>query len=185
MFCALGLVSAVPRVSALFSCFALPDSISTVPRGSGPIFMFCAPGLIFGGTKGVGSRFHDSQARIRFQRYLGGRVPFSCFACPDSIWAVSSVSGPVFMFCAPGLIFHGVECVGPVFMFCVPGLIFDSTEVVGSRFHVLRAQTQFGRYRGRPVPFSCFAPPDLFSAVPSESGPVFMFCAPGLVFGGT
>jgi hypothetical protein len=205
-----------------FSCFALPDSISAVPRGSGPIFMFCAPELIFGGTKGVGSRFHDSQARIRFQRYLGGRVPFSCFACPDSIWAVSSVSGPVFMFCAPGLVFHGVECVrsrfhvlrarthfrqyrggrvpfscfarpdsiwavpratGPVFMFCAPGLIFSGAECVGSRFHVLRSRTQFRRYRGRRVPFSHFARPYSFSAVPRVSAPVSLFCAPGHIFG--
>jgi hypothetical protein len=168
-----------------FSCFALPDSFSAVPRASGPDFMFYAPGLIFGGTEGVGSRFHVLRPQTRFRRYRGGRVPFSCFALPNSFSAVPSGSGPVFMFCAPGLVFGG-------------------TEGVGSRFHVLRARSHFRRYRGcrfpfscfarldpfsavpgRRVPLSCFALPDSFSAVRRASGPVFMFSAPGLVFGGT
>jgi hypothetical protein len=42
----------------LFSCFALPDSFSAVPRLSGPVFMFCAPRLVLGGPEGIGSRFH-------------------------------------------------------------------------------------------------------------------------------
>jgi Plant mobile domain len=42
---------------------------------------------------------------------------------------------------------------------------------IGSRFHVLRAPTHFRRYRGRQVPFSCFALLDSFSAVPRASGP--------------
>jgi hypothetical protein len=60
-----------------FSCFARPASFLTVSRAScpvfifcatglffggtegvGPVFMFCAPGLIFGCTEGVGCRFH-------------------------------------------------------------------------------------------------------------------------------
>jgi hypothetical protein len=41
-----------------FSCFVRPDSFSTVPGALGPVFMFCAPGLMFGGTEGVESRFH-------------------------------------------------------------------------------------------------------------------------------
>jgi hypothetical protein len=55
----------------------------------------------------------------------------------------------------------------------------------GSRFHVLRSQTHFRRYRGRRVPFSCFACPHSLSAVQRTSCPVFMFCAPELIFGGT
>jgi hypothetical protein len=35
-----------------FSCYALPDSLGAVPRSPGPVFMFSAPGLIFGGTEG-------------------------------------------------------------------------------------------------------------------------------------
>jgi hypothetical protein len=168
-----------------FSCFALWDSFSAVPRASGPVFMFCAPGLVFGGTERVGSRFQILRSRThfrrcrrrripfscfarrtRFRRYRGRRVPFLCFAHQDAFSAVSCASGPVIMFCAPGLIFGG-------------------TEGVGSRFHVLLSPTHFRRYRGRRVPISYFALPDTFSAVPSASGPVFMFCAQELVFGGT
>jgi hypothetical protein len=207
-----------------FSCFVLPDSFSTVPRASSPVFMFCAPGLIFGGTEGIRSLFHVMRSLTRFQRYRGRRVPFSCFALPDSFSAVPRASGPFFMFCANGLAFGGTEGVGsrfhflcsqthlwrcrvcwvpfscfacpdsfsmeqrasgPVFMFCAPGLILDGIEGVGSRVHVLRARTRFQRYRGRRVPFSCFVLPNLFSAVPCALGPVFMFCASRLIFGGT
>jgi hypothetical protein len=154
----------VRRVS--FSSFALPNSYSTVPRASGPVFMFCAPEFVFSGTEGIGSRFHVLRARTRFWRYRGRSVPFSCFALPDSYSTVLRASGPVFMFCASGLIFGG-------------------TEGVRSRFLVLRPRTRFKRYRGHRVPFSCFARPDCFLTVPGVLGPVFMFCAPRLVFGGT
>jgi hypothetical protein len=157
-----------------FSCFAHPDSFSTVPRATGPVLMFLAPGLVFDGTEGVRSRFHILRARTRFRRYRARQVPFfrgrrvlySCFACPDRFSAVSSASGPFFKFCTPGIIFGGIEGVR-------------------SRFHVLRARTRFRRYRGRRVPFSCFARPDSFSTVPRASGPVFMLCGSGIVFGGT
>jgi hypothetical protein len=177
--------SAVPRVSGhffiflrartrfqryqgrqvLFSCFALPNSFSALPRASGPFFMFYAPGLIFDGTEGVGSRFHVLRARTRFRRYRGRWVPFSCFVLPDSFSSVSSASGPVFLF-------------------CVPGLIFDGTEGVGSHFHFFCFQINFRRYRGRRVPFSCFALPVSYSAVPRVSGSVFIFCVPGIIFYG-
>jgi hypothetical protein len=133
---------------------------------SGPVFMFCTPGQIFGGKKGVWSRFHILPSRTYFWQYRVLRFPFSCFACPDSLSAVPRASDIVFMI-------------------CVPALIFGDTEGVGSRFHVLRARTQFWRYRGRPVQFSFLALPNSFSAVPSASGPVFMFCTPELVFSGT
>jgi hypothetical protein len=149
-----------------FSFSALPDSFSAVPRASGLFFIICAPGLVFGGTEGVVSHFHVLRSRTRIRRYRGRRVPFSCFAILDSFSAVPTASGPVFMFCAPGLVFAG-------------------TEGVGSSFHVLRSRTRFRRFRGRQVPFSCFAIPDSFSTVRRASGPVFMFCAPGLVFGDT
>jgi hypothetical protein len=130
-----------------FSCFALPDSFWAVRRASGPVFMICAPRIVFGGTEGVVSRFHVLHARTRFRRYRGHRVPFSCFALP-------------------GLVFGGTEASGPVFLDCAPGLVFGGIEVVVSRFHVLRAGTHFRRYPGRGVPFSCFALLDSFSAVP-------------------
>jgi hypothetical protein len=133
--------------------------------------------------------FHVLRSRTRFRRYRGRRVPFSCFVLPDSFSAVMNVSGPVFMFCA---------------LVCTLEHIFGITVGVWSNFHVLRsrthfrrhrgrrvqfscfgARTRFRRYRGRRVPFSCFALSDSFSAVPRASGPVFIFCAPGLVLGGT
>jgi hypothetical protein len=137
-----------------------------VPRASGPVFMFCAPRLVFGGTEGVRSRFHALRDQNRFRRYRVRRVPFSCCALQDTFSTVPRVSAPVFMLCAPGQIFSG-------------------TEGVRFRFHVLHTRTHFRRYLGRQVSFSCVALPDSFSAVPRASGPIFMFCAPGLVFGGT
>jgi hypothetical protein len=86
--------------------------------------MFCPPELIFGGTEGVGSRFHVMRSRTHFRRYLERRVHFSCFSIPDSFSAVPIVLGPVFMFSAPGL-------------------VFGDTEGVGSCFHVLCSRTHF------------------------------------------
>jgi hypothetical protein len=149
-----------------FSCFAGPESFSAVPRASGAVFMFYAPRLVFSGVECVGSRFHVLRSRTRFRRCRVRRVPFSCFVLPDSFSALSNASGPYFMFCAPGLFFGGIEGVG-------------------FSFHVLRARTHFRRYRGRRVPFSCFPGPDSFSAVPTASGPVFMFCGHGIVFSDT
>jgi hypothetical protein len=140
--------------------------------------MFCAPGLIFGGTEAIGFRFHVLPARIRFRQYRRRQVPFSCLPLPESFLAVTSASGPVFMFTAPGHVFGSNDGVGSCFH------VFGGTEGVRPRFYVLRPRTHFRRYRGRRVPFSCFALPDSFSAVPRASGPVFMFCALEHVFGG-
>jgi ribosomal protein L32 len=163
-----------------FTCFTLTNSFPAVPMAAGPVFMFYAPGLVFGGTVGVGSRFHVLPSRTRFWRYRGLPIPFSCFALPDSFSTVPRASGPFFMFCAPGLVFGGTE--GVVFLFHVfyawtrfwryrgrripfsffarPDSCSASTEGVGSRFHVLRARTHFWRYRGRRIPFSSFVLPD-------------------------
>jgi hypothetical protein len=141
--------------------------------------MFCAPGLVFGCAECVGTRFQVLHSWTRLRRYRWRRVSFSRFALPNAFSTVSRAFAPVFMFCAPGLVFYG-------------------TEGVCTRFHVLRFRTRFRRYRGRPfpftcfrryrgrrVPFSCFALPDSFSVVLGASGPVFLFCAHGLAFGGT
>jgi hypothetical protein len=53
----------------LFQCLARPDSFPMVPRASGLIFKFCAPGLMFDGTVGIGSHFHVLRVRTRFPRY--------------------------------------------------------------------------------------------------------------------
>jgi hypothetical protein len=167
-----------------FSRFALPYSFSAVPRASRPVIKFCA--------------------RTNFRRYRGRRLPFSSFARPDSFSAVPRASGPIFKFCAPGLVFGGTngvgtrflilrarthfggtEGVGPHFHVLRVGLVFDGTEDVSTRFHVLRARNSFRRYRGSRVPFSCFSCPDSFSTVLRASGPVFLICAPELVFSGT
>jgi hypothetical protein len=155
----------VPRVPCLFSCSALPDSLSVVPRASGPVFMFCTLGFVFGGTEGFGSRFHALQSRTHFRRYRRRPIPLSCFPLPD--------------------IFGGTKGVGSLFNIFAPRLIFGGTKGVRSRFHVFRSRTHFRRYRGRRVPFSSCALPDSFSTVPRASGPVFMFCSPRLVFGST
>jgi hypothetical protein len=151
---------------APFSCFARPDSFSAIARASDTDFMFCAPGLVFGGTEGVGYLFHVFRPWTYFRRYRGRRVQSSRFALPDSFSVVPWASGPVLIF-------------------CVHGTVFGGTEGVGSRFLVLRAQTSIQQFRGLRVPFYCFAPPDAFSAVPRASCPVFMFYALGLVFDGT
>jgi hypothetical protein len=148
-----------------FSCFALPDSFSAVLRALGLVFLFCALRLIFGSSEGVESRFQVLRSHTHFRRYRGRWVPFSCFALPDSFSAV-------------------LRALGPVFLFCALRLIFGSSEGVESRFQVLCSHTHFRRYRGSPVPFSCFELPVMFSTVPSASCPVFMFSAPGLVFDG-
>jgi hypothetical protein len=148
-----------------FSCCVRPDSFSVVPRASGPVFMFYDHELVFGGAECVLSRFHVLRARSHFRRYRGRRVPFSCFSFPDSFYAVPRASAPVFMFCAPRL-------------------VFCKTQGVRSRFHVLCSRTRLRWCRVRRVLFSCFASPDSFSAVPKPSGPVFMCYAPRLIFGG-
>jgi hypothetical protein len=163
--------SAVRKASGLvimLSWFALLDSFSTVRMASGPVIMFCAPGLIFSGTDGVGSRYHVLRSRTHFQRYRGRcvPVPFSWIVLPDSFSAVPRVSGPVLLFCA----------VGP---------FFGGTDGVGSYILVLRSWTRFRRDRGRRLAFSCIALPYSFSAVPTASSPVFMFCALRPIFGGS
>jgi hypothetical protein len=94
------------------------------------------------------------------------RIPFSCYARSDSFSVVPRASDPVFIVSAPRQLVGG-------------------TEGARSRFYVLRSRTRFRRCQVRRVPFSSFARPDLFSAVPRSSIPVFMFCAPGLFFDGT
>jgi hypothetical protein len=105
--------------------------------------MLGAPRLFFDGTEEVRSRYHVLRSRTRFRRYRGRRVPFSSFVLPESFSTVP-------------------RALGPVFMFCPPGLFLGGTEGAGFGFHVLRSRTRFRRYRGRRVPFACFALPDLF-----------------------
>jgi hypothetical protein len=108
--------------------------------------MFCAPGLSFGGTKGVGSRFHDLRARTRFRRYRGRQVPFSGFARPDSFSAVRGRRVPFSWFVLSNSFSAVPRASGTVFMFFAPGLVSGGTESVGSYFLVLLAKTRFRQY---------------------------------------
>jgi hypothetical protein len=143
-----------------FSFFALPDSFSTVPRPSGLVLKFFAPGHIFGGTEGVRSRFHVLRSLTRFQQYRGRRGSISCFALTESFWALPWAPGPVFLFCAPGLISTVPRASGLVFMFCAPDLFLCGTEGVGAHFQVFCSPTHFQQYLGRRGSISCFELPD-------------------------
>jgi hypothetical protein len=146
--------------------------------------MFCVPGFIFCVFEVVGSRFHVLRPRTSFRLYRERQVPFSYFALSESFLMVPRASGPIFIYSLPDTFSMMLTASGPVFMFSGPGLVFDGTDGVGYRFHVLRSRTRFLRYRGRRVPFSCFALPDSFSAVRRDSGLVFMFRTFAIVFGG-
>jgi hypothetical protein len=113
-----------------FSCYALSNTSWALPMAAGPVFKFCALGLDFNGTEGVGFNFHVLRSRTHFRRNRGRWVQFSCFALPDSFSTVPRASCTVFMFYAPGLILGG-------------------TESARFRFHFLRSRTRFERYRAR------------------------------------
>jgi hypothetical protein len=188
-----------------FLCFARPNAFLAVPTASCPVFVFCAPGHVFGGAEGVGSSFHVLRSRTRFRRCERRRVPFSCFAFPGTFSAIYDGARSCFHLLRSQTRFR--RCGGP-----------------GSRFHVLRSRTHFRMFRGRRVPFACFVSPYFFLAIPTTSGPdfiyvgsrthfwpcggrrflfscfelpdsfsaepwasglVFIFCAPELIFGGT
>jgi hypothetical protein len=133
---------------------------------SGPVFLFCAPRLVFDGAERAESHFHVLLFMTHFRRYRGRWVPFSCFVLPNPFSTVPRAPTRVFMLYASGLVFDGIEGAR-------------------SRFHVLRSRTHFWRYSGGRVPFSCFSLPDPLSAIPKAPDPIFMFCAPGPVFDGT
>jgi hypothetical protein len=168
-----------------FSSFAISNSISMVPTASGSVFMFCAPGPVFGGTGGVRHRFHILRSRSRFRRYQRHWVPFSCFSLSDPFSTVPTASCAVFMVCAPRLNFGGTEGVGFRVHVLRSRNRFRRYRGIGSCYHFLRSRTHFQRYRGRRVRFSFFALPDPFFVVPTASVPVLLFCAPEPILGGT
>jgi hypothetical protein len=147
--------------------------------------MFCVVVPVFSGTEGVGFYFHVPRPRTHFRGDRRCRLPFSCFARRNSFSVVLTTSGHIFLFSLQDTFSAVARSLSPIYLFCAPELIFGGIEGIGSRLHVLRARTSFVRNLRRRVLFSCFALPDTFSAVRWVSGPVFMFCAPGLVFGGT
>jgi hypothetical protein len=185
MLCASGLFLGVTRSSCPFFMFCAPELSTGGTAGVMYHFKFCATELVFDDTEGVGARFHVLRYQTLFGRYRGRRGLFLSFALSDTFLAVPRESGPVFMFCAPRLVFDSTEVIQARFHVLRYRTLMGVTECAGIRFHVLFSQTSFGRYRGRRLPFSSFSLLDSFSMVPKASGLVFMFCTPGLVSGGT
>jgi hypothetical protein len=114
-------------------------------RAPSQILILYASELIFGGTETVGSNFHVYRSHTHFQRYRGRRVPFSCYALPNTFRRYRG--RPVLFSCfALSDPFSAVWRVsGPVFMLCASEHVFDGTEGVRSRFHILRFMTRFRR----------------------------------------
>jgi hypothetical protein len=156
----------VPWVSGPVLMFCTLRLVLGATEGVISLFIFFAPGLIFGVNEGIGYRFHVLRSRTSFGRYRWRSVSFSCFALPNTFWVVARSPGSICMFCFPRLISGGTEGVDP-------------------SFHVSRPQTCFRRYQGRRVPFSYFTLPDSFTAIPRASSPHFLFSTFGLVFSGT
>jgi len=184
------------------SRFALTDTFSVVPSALGLVFTFCVPRLIFGRIEHVESRFHVLRSRTRFRRYRARwvpfprfappphfrryrarRLPFDRFALPKSFLTVPRASSLVLTFCAPWHISTVPSVSAPVITFYAHKHVFCSTELVESHFHVFLSRSNFQQYRSRRVPFSRFLLPNTFLAIISVLGPIFTFCAPGLVFG--
>jgi hypothetical protein len=146
--------------------FYAPGFISDGIEGAGLVIVFCVSRLIFGGIEGVGSSFYVLRSKTHFGRYVGRRVQFLCFWLPGPYSEVPRVSGPIYMFCAPRIIFNG-------------------TDGIGSSFHGVHSRTHFRRCWVCRVHFSYFALMYSFFAVPRSPGRVFIFCAPELIFGCT
>jgi hypothetical protein len=187
-----------------FSSFARPDSFPAVRRASGSVIMFSAPKHVFGGSEGVGSRFHVLRARTRFRPYRGCRVPFSYFVLPDSFFGGAMCVGSHFHVLhaqnrfrryrgrrVPFLSFARPDSFSAVSGRRVPFSCFarpDSFSALPRAYGPVSCfalADSFPAVPGSRVPFSCFSLPESFSAVPGASGPIFNFCAPGLVFGVT
>jgi len=90
-----------------FLSFAPPDAFSASLYGSGRVFKFCAPGLVFGVTECVGCRVLILHTRTCLRRYRGGRVTF----------------------CALGRVFCITECFKSRFQALVSRTLFKRLEV--------------------------------------------------------
>jgi hypothetical protein len=184
MFCAPGhFFGCAECVRSRFHVLRSRTCFRRIGVASGPVFF--VSGLIFDGTECVRSRFHVLLSRTRFRRYLGRPIPFSCFCSRTCFWRCGGRPIPFSCFELSDTFSTEPRTSTPIFIFCVPELVSRGTEGVVSRFHVLISRTHFRRNRGCRVPFTCFALPELFSAVLRALGVIFMFCALGHVFCGT
>jgi hypothetical protein len=155
-----------------FFMFSSPGPTLVGTEGVESYFLVLRSQTVLGCTEGAVSRLHVLLSRTHFGQYWGRRVSFSCygllfscFALPDSYSTIPTMSSPVF--------------------FLLPDSFSAVPRAPTCIFNVLRTRFYFRRYRGRRVPFSCFALPDTFSTVPRASGPVLIFCAFRLVFDDT
>jgi hypothetical protein len=123
----------------------------------------CVSGLIFDCSGGVASRFLILRARTHFRRFRGRRIPFSCFARPYSFWRYRGRRVSFSSFARPDSVLAVPRASCPVFLFCAPGLVFDGSRGVGSRFHVLQAQTRFSAVpRASSLVFKLYVPGIVF-----------------------
>jgi hypothetical protein len=84
--------------SVPFSCSALPDSFLVVPRACRPVLMFFAPGHVFDGTKGVGSRFHVLRTGLTFGGTEGVGSRFHVLHARTHFRPYRRHPGPVLLF---------------------------------------------------------------------------------------
>jgi hypothetical protein len=150
----------------LFSYFALTDLFWAVPRAPSPVFMFCAPGVNLGGTKGTKIIFMFCVHELVLGSTKGVRSRFHFFASGLGLGAIEHVES----------LFHILRSQirsrqyrgrrGPFSCFALP----DSFSTVPWAWG---------------VPFSCFALTDSFPMVPRAYDTSFMFFALGHIFGGT
>jgi hypothetical protein len=193
----LGTFSAIQRASGLDFIFCAPELIFDGTEGVNSRFHVLRARTHFRCYRGRRVRFHILRSLTHFRRYRGRRVPFSCFVRSDLFSTIPRASAPFVMFLCSRTYFRWSggcrvpfsyfalpdtfsavwRALGLDIMFCAPGLVFGGTEGVGFCFYVLRTRTHFLWYRRRRVPFTCFASPHSFSAVPRAMGPVFMYCA--------
>jgi muconolactone delta-isomerase len=147
-----------------FSTFALPDTFPTVPWASGLVFVFCAPGLLLGGTEVVGAHFHVLHSLTCFWRYRGHQSSFSCFALPDKILVVTK--GVRSCFHVLRSLTRFWLCRGrrvPFSYFALPDSFWAVPRAPGLFFIFCALEQVFGGAEGVSL--------------------IFMFCVPGLFLG--
>jgi hypothetical protein len=122
-----------------FSCFALPTLFGAVPRAQGLIFMFYAPGLVFGSTEGAGSHFLVLRSRTSFRRYRGCRVLFLVLRRRTRFRRYRGRQVPFACSTLSNSFLAGPRAPGPGFIFFAPEPILADPDGVGCCFHVLRS----------------------------------------------
>jgi hypothetical protein len=147
----------------------LSDSFLMISRVWGPVFNFNAPGRIFGGTEGIGSRFQVPRSQTHVRLYRGHQVKFSSSTPPNTFSAVLRVSGPTFKFRALGLIFSGTESARSSCQIACSRVLDSFSGVHRVWRHVFKFRAIVLVFCGNEDVgsyFTSFVLPDLFSAIP-------------------